>query len=587
MAEKTLNTRILLKNADLSAWNSSTLVLKAGEVALAKIETTQHDAATGNYYKVPTYLMKVGDGEKTFSQLNWLAAPASDVHTWAKKAALDYADLPETLRTEIDELQSSVGTGGTVDNRIKAAIDALKEACTVADTAVENQFVTAIAQDDGKIAVTRRALTAADIPTLAISKISGLQGALDAKAAKSDFDTLNNTVTNATTGLVKKLADEVAAREAGDNALQDQIDTITDTTIPTLETNITTAQSTANTAKTKAETAQEEVDALEGVVATLTQTVETNKSDATTAINAEKKAREDADTALGQRITELQTAIGNVENIMNFRGAFASTSACTDPIKGDVIVINSGNDSGKEYVYDGTTWVEFGNVDAQQTAIADLQGRMTTAEGKISTIETTYATNADLAAEKKTLQDAINLKADKTTVDGINTRVGILETTVGNSTSGLVKDVNSLKTTVGSSTSGLVKDVADLKTASATHATKTELAADKKTLQDAISAEETRADTEEKRLAGLISGNTTAIGTLTTDLDAAEVTIGQHTSKISALETASATHATKADLKTTQDAVDAIEANYVKVSGTNLVTQSGDVIIFDCGGATA
>ena len=183
MAEKTLNTRILLKNADLSTWNSSTLVLKAGEVALAKIETTQHDAATGNYYKVPTYLMKVGDGSKTFAQLNWLAAPASDVHTWAKKAALDYADLPETLRTEIDNLQAAVGTGGNIDTKIATAISALKEACTVADSAAANQFVTAVSQDEGKITVTRRALAAADIPTLGIDKISGLQAALDAKAA--------------------------------------------------------------------------------------------------------------------------------------------------------------------------------------------------------------------------------------------------------------------------------------------------------------------------------------------------------------------------------------------------------------------
>lgn len=583
MAEKTLNTRILLKNADLSTWNSSTLVLKAGEVALAKIETTQHDAATGNCYKVPTYLMKVGDGSKTFSQLNWLAAPASDVHTWAKKAALDYADLPATLQTEIDNLQTAVGTGGTIDSRITAAINALKDACTVADTAAANQFVTAVAQDDGKIAVTRRALTAADIPTLEISKINGLQDALNAKAAKADFDTLNATVTDSKTGLVKQLADEVAARDAADDELQDQINAIKNTTVPTLETNIATAQSTADAATTKAQTAQNEVDALEGVVATLTQTVATNKSDATTALNAEKKAREDADTALQGAIDELAEAIGNVTNLMNFRGAVTAKTAITDPAEGDVIVVTSGDDKGKEFVYSNGAWVEFGSVDAQQTAIDGLLTRMSSAEGRIKTIEDTYATDADLAAEKKTLQDAINLKADKTTVEGIDTRVGTLETTVGSSSSGLVKDVNALKDTVGSAASGLVKDVADLKTDSAAHATKTEM----RVAADAISAEKTRAETEESRLAGLIDANESAIGRLDTRLGTAEGKISTAEGKISALETESAKHASKADLKTAQDAIDAIEANYVKVSGTNLVTQSGDVIIFDCGGATA
>lgn len=432
MAEKTLNTRILLRNADLSTWNSSTLVLKAGEVALAKIETTQHDAATGNYYKVPTYLMKVGDGSKTFAQLNWLAAPASDVHTWAKKAALDYADLPETLRTEIDNLQAAVGTGGNVDNRIEAAIGALKEACTVADTAVANQFVTAVAQDDGKIAVTRRALTAADIPTLAISKISGLQDALDAKAAKSDFDTLNGIVTNSTTGLVKKLADETSARQNDVKGLDERIDAIVDTTIPTINANIQTAQSTADTAKANAATAQSEVDALEKVVATLTTTVGNNKTAAETAVSNEAKARDDADKALGQRITDIQTALGNIENVMNFRGAFASTSACETPVKGDVIATTAGDDAGKEFVYDGSKWVELGNVDAQQTAISDLQDRMDDAEGRLDTIEDTYATTSALNTAIKGVNDVVATKAAQSEVNTISGKIDTLVSTVGN-----------------------------------------------------------------------------------------------------------------------------------------------------------
>lgn len=46
-----------------------------------------------------------------------------------------------------------------------------------------------------------------------------------------------------------------------------------------------------------------------------------------------------------------------------------------------------------------------------------------------------------------------------------NGAVKDLQTAVGDSTGGLVKDVTALQTTVGSSTSGLVKDVADLKNA--------------------------------------------------------------------------------------------------------------------------
>jgi hypothetical protein len=210
---------------------------------------------------------------------------------------------------------------------------------------------------------------------------------------------------------------------------------------------------------------------------------------------------------------------------------------------------------------------------------------MTTAEGKITALENDRVTEAELAAAKKDLQDDIDTKAAQSEVNTISGKVTTLEGTVGDSSKGLVKDVADLKTTVGGTGSGLVKDVADLKAASATHATKTAMEAADKVNADAIAAEAERADAEEKRLAGLIGGNTTAIGGLDTRLGTAEGKITTAEGKISALETESAKHATQANLKAATDRIGAIEANYVKISGTNLVDQAGDVIIFDCGGA--
>lgn len=70
---------------------------------------------------------------------------------------------------------------------------------------------------------------------------------------------------------------------------------------------------------------------------------------------------------------------------------------------------------------------------------------------------TDYAKASDLSA-----------KADANTVNDISTRVGTLETTVGNATSGLVEDVNEAKTdittiknTIGDDTAGLIKKVND------------------------------------------------------------------------------------------------------------------------------
>lgn len=307
MADKTLKTRIVSKHASYTAWADSTLVLLAGEIALASIETTQPDGQGGKI-TVPTYLMKVGDGKKTFKELNWLAAPASDVYAWAKKASLELADIPtlgidkiDGLGSRLDALESAVGTGGSVADAIKNAIEALD---VDASTDTDGVVIASISETDGKIAVTRRALVAADIPELAIEKITDLKTELDSLKAK---DT-----------------------------------------------------------------------ALDG------------------AITKEVSDRKEADATINAAIEKLKTDIGNMSNIMNFRGAVASKDAVTDPVEGDVIAVTAGDDAGKEFVYSAGEWVEFGSVTAQDTAIKALQDRataleskMTAAEGKLETIQGT------------------------------------------------------------------------------------------------------------------------------------------------------------------------------------------------------
>lgn len=112
MAEKQVKTRIINKHGPLADWTSSTLVLKDGEIALAYIETTKPDGQGGTY-TVPTYLMKVGDGTNKFADLEWLAAPASDVYAWAKKANLALSDIP--MADVTDTLKGTFYTEDEVD----------------------------------------------------------------------------------------------------------------------------------------------------------------------------------------------------------------------------------------------------------------------------------------------------------------------------------------------------------------------------------------------------------------------------------------------------------------------------------------
>ena len=578
MSEKTLTTRIQLRNADLASWNTSTLTLLAGEVALAKIETTQHDAATGNYYKVPTYLMKVGDGSKKFSELNWLAAPASDVHTWAKKAAMDYADLPETLKSEISSLKESVGQGGSVESQISAAVSAAIEGLDSPDTAVAKQFVTAVAMEDGSITVTRRELSADDIPELAISKITGLQTALDGKASLSEFNALKSTVGDSASGLVKGLADETANRTAADEALDAKIATINDTTIPAISARIDSNKTAAEAAQEAANKAQGEVDTLEGVVSDLTQTVETNRQAAADAVSTEASQRTAADEALQNAITALETAIGNVSNIMNFRGAVTAKTDITDPVEGDVIVVTDGDDSGKEFVYSNGSWVEFGSVTAQDTAISSLQTRMSTAEGKITSLESNSATKSELSAAQEALQASVDAKASQTDLNSTNSRVSTLEGKVGDTTSGLVKDVADLKTTVGDASAGLVKKVADLESASATHAATTYVDAQDSAIRESVSAEVTRATAAEEALGERIDGTNTDVTNLTNRVTTAEGEIDTLQTDVSNIvNTTIPTLAKQADLAAATERIAEIEADYLTAA---------DTYIFNCGGAT-
>lgn len=76
---------------------------------------------------------------------------------------------------------SPYATKATVTSEIETKIGTLDKA----DTEVDGQVVSAVSETDGIITVSRRALVETDIPTLAISKVTGLQGALNAKVPTS------------------------------------------------------------------------------------------------------------------------------------------------------------------------------------------------------------------------------------------------------------------------------------------------------------------------------------------------------------------------------------------------------------------
>lgn len=88
------------------------------------------------------------------------------------------------------------------------------------DKAVDNQFVTVVTEANGIVTVARKALVAADIPDLGVSKITGLQGLLDGKQDSLTFDGdykagVNNAATVSTVNAAKTaLIGDISAEAA-------------------------------------------------------------------------------------------------------------------------------------------------------------------------------------------------------------------------------------------------------------------------------------------------------------------------------------------------------------------------------------
>ena len=231
MAEKTLNTRILLKYDSYANWTKNNPVLKAGEMAIATVANIEANKATG-FQNLPNVVLKVGDGTSHYNDLKFVSALAADVYEWAKAAS-----KPEYAYTEITGLEAElarVSAAADTDTQYnlvatdaanykfelrskeKSAVEWTKvadldlsgivsrvvalegkfagmtEATVVAHVAAEiakldadgqtvgtGEIISSVSQADGVISVSKRALVKEDIPTIEQSQVNGLPKALE------------------------------------------------------------------------------------------------------------------------------------------------------------------------------------------------------------------------------------------------------------------------------------------------------------------------------------------------------------------------------------------------------------------------
>ena len=114
----------------------------------------------------------------------------------AKTAVIGTASDASTVDTIKGAKKYADEKAAAAQSAAESHADDAIAALDVSDSAVATQFVTAVSETDGKIAVSRRALEANDIPEIAQSKVTGLTTALAGKQDALVFNTAYNSETN-------------------------------------------------------------------------------------------------------------------------------------------------------------------------------------------------------------------------------------------------------------------------------------------------------------------------------------------------------------------------------------------------------
>lgn len=391
MAEKIINTRVQLKYDTLTNWLASSVILKAGEVAIATIaNTNDHSGLTP-----PAIGIKVGDGNNTFANLNWIQAVAGDVPTWAKEA------LGGTVKSWIDSAVGTVASGaGTT-------------------TFTSAKLIKSVTQDEGG------KITNVTYEDITIDAVSGLTARLEG------IDTaigtkLNANLASADATITNKLIDDAAAKSYADAAQSNAVSTASDA-LSAAKTAILGEANYGGTVKgayAEAKKANDAIAALDvtdsgtGVVTTISQTdgkIAYTKSPIDTVVafsdgyNASSNQAATVKTvtdAVDAAKRELNSSLSQMTGAMRFRGTVtaaptANTAAPKDGLgawrAGDVVLFGTAEYVVSTMSSDKPVWQLLGDEGAYQTRLS-FTGTPSS-DNKVVTNDTLEAAKTNLTAE--------------------------------------------------------------------------------------------------------------------------------------------------------------------------------------------
>ena len=415
MAEKIINTRVQLKYDTLTNWLASSVILKAGEVAIATIATANdHSGLTP-----PAIGIKVGDGKNTFANLNWIQAIAGDVPTWAKEA--DATTVKNLIDTAIGEIPAAPSGAGTT-------------------TFTSAKLIKSVTQDEGG------KITNVTYEDITIDAVSGLTARLEG------IDTaigtkLDANLASAAATTTNKLIDDAAAKGYADTA-QSNAESTASNALSAAKTAILGEANYSGTVKgayAEAKKANDAIAALDvndsgtGVVTAISQTdgkIAYTKSAIDTVVafsdgyNASSNKAATVKTvtdAVDAAKTELNSTLSQMTGAMRFRGTVAAAPTADTPAPsvdklgawhaGDVVLFGTAEYVVSSMSSDKPVWQLLGDEGAYQTRLS-FTGTPSS-ENKVVTENTlndakseltTAITNANTAASNA--QDAADAAQD-------------------------------------------------------------------------------------------------------------------------------------------------------------------------------